>query len=65
MRAICTNNSKHSRFCTVAHVAQTWEVDSSGEFVDVVTDCDEVVARPRPYNSWQCMECGAEAEVTP
>jgi hypothetical protein len=57
----CTNRT----FQTTAHVTQTWEVDEKGEFIDSITTCDEVTARPNLSGDFvfTCNECGAEAKV--
>ena len=47
-------------FLTTAHVAQTWEVDADGNFVDCVST-EETVAQPDDGNIWTCKFCGAEA----
>jgi hypothetical protein len=62
MKAVCPQNKDHTRFSTVAHVAETWIVDEDGHFICVLHQ-DEVTHGPHPDNTWECIECGAEAEV--
>ena len=63
MKAVCPNNSNHKTFYTVAHVAQDWKVDEYGNFLDCM-ETMETVAKPNADNTWQCADCGAEAEVS-
>ena len=60
--ARCPNNDAHDRFRTVAHVTEDWEVDKHGDFVRVL-DTGEVVHPPSVDNIWNCLECGAEADI--
>jgi hypothetical protein len=62
MKAHCPNNSQHDRFITVAHVSQTWVVDSEGNFLESVSD-DEIDHGPDSGNTWTCEDCGADAVV--
>jgi len=64
MKAVCPNDLNHKKFITVAHIAQGWVVDESGNFLEVAKECTETVAAPDPGNSWICKECGAEATVS-
>lgn len=57
---VCPNNKKHKTFITVAHVAEDWEVDGEGNFIDTQGTV-EVVAKPNEDNTWTCKTCGAEA----
>lgn len=63
MIATCPNNPEHKRFYTTAHMSETWVVDEEGNWVETTDDPGEIVARPHPDNTWQCVECGAEAKV--
>ena len=63
MNAVCPNDVDHKRFVTVAHITQDWEVDENGDFIRVVAD-GEVVAKPDAGNTWTCVACGEEAEVS-
>lgn len=57
----CPNDCLSGRFSTTAHVSQTWVVDSHGNFVEALSECDEVTHGPNFDNIWACQECGAEA----
>lgn len=61
-RHICPYCGNKSRFLTVAHVAQTWEVDGNGMFLREIST-DETTAPPDDGNIWTCVECGGEAVV--
>jgi hypothetical protein len=63
MKATCPKNPNHNRFSTVASVMEEWEVDEYGNFVEVLESL-QTNHGPDPENSWYCLECGAEAEVT-
>ena len=52
----------HRTFLTVAHVAQTWEVDEYGNWIGTISD-DETVAAPDDGNIWNCSHCGEEAII--
>ena len=54
-------NCGSRRFVVVAHVAQSWEVDGDGMFVNSIEDCIDVVHRPDDDDIWECYECGHEA----
>ena len=64
MKAICPTSPDHKTFSTTAHVSQLWEVDESGDFLNVIEDCLDVSHRPDSGNLWECQICGAEAEVS-
>lgn len=49
------------RFLVTVHVTQTWLVDEDDEFIDRVTDCDEVTHRADDDDMWCCDKCGYEA----
>ena len=53
----------NERFCTVAHVVQTWEVDREGNFLSEIST-DETLHGPDNDNIWTCMNCGAEAIIS-
>lgn len=59
----CPNKCLCATFETVAHVAQDWEVDALGNFIEATNDCSEVVTGPDNDNIWTCSRCGAEAEI--
>lgn len=59
----CPTNKDHNEFVTVAHVAQSWVVDETGSFLEVLPDTEETVAKPHTDNIWSCNICGAEADV--
>ena len=63
MKAICTNNSDHDQFITVAHVSQEWVVDREGNFIEQYGCEGETVAKPDRGNEWTCKICGSEATV--
>lgn len=64
MKAICPQDPSHKTFITTAHVQQEWEVDSEGEFIEVVTECLDTTHRPDAGNIWSCTKCHSEAIVT-
>lgn len=49
------------RFYVTAIVAQRWMMDSDGDVMDVVTDCEEVSHKPNDTDIWQCADCGYRA----
>lgn len=62
MLAICSNNSSHKKFVTVAHEMHDWEVDEKGDFVKDL-GCVQTTHGPNKDNIWTCAICGAEAIV--
>lgn len=50
----------HNRFITSTHVAQSWEVDEYGNFIQE-TSTDETIHGPHNDNIWTCTRCGTEA----
>ena len=66
MKAVCTNNPKHNKFVTTAHVVQEWVVDKEGNFIKITKRgyCLEVTHKPSSDNCWTCEICGAIAEIT-
>jgi len=62
MKATCPNDPRHNRFLTTAHVSQTWEVDSEGNFSREVST-DQTDHGPDPDNEWTCAVCQAVAKV--
>lgn len=58
---VCPNRC-NSLFATSAHVVQTWKVDAFGNFVDEIST-DSTTHGPDDGNTWECLECGAEAEL--
>lgn len=63
MKAVCPNNTDHKEFATTAHVSEEWRVDSSGDFLEVLSS-GQIVADPSPDNLWTCLTCGATAAVS-
>jgi hypothetical protein len=61
MKATCPTSPDHKRFYTVAHVSETWIVDPEGNWQETAEDPGDIVAKPDPDNTWQCVECGKEA----
>jgi hypothetical protein len=60
----CGNN----RFSVTAHVTETWLVNETGDFIEVLPGYGEqVVSRPDLNGGFlfACRECGMEAEVVP
>lgn len=64
MIKITCPNGCVSNFEVSATVAQTWEVDATGEFVAVLQDCTDVVHKPDKDDLWFCQDCGDSANVT-
>ena len=62
MKAVCPFDPNHARFETTAHVVQSWEVDSSGDFVAHLEDL-ETTHDPDAGNIWTCLECQRQAVV--
>lgn len=58
---VCPNHCD-SLFATPAHVVQTWKVDAFGNFIDEMST-DSTTHGPDDGNTWECLECGAEAEI--
>lgn len=50
----------HNRFSVIVHIAQEWEVDENGNFLNVLQDCTDVDTSPAEAEIWQCMSCGGE-----
>ena len=51
-----------NQFITTAHIVQSWVVDETGNFIEVVSD-DEVTHAPDDDNIWTCKKCGEEAII--
>ena len=49
------------RFHVTAHVAQDWEVDEYGFFIENISECTEVIHRPGDEDIWNCANCGYDA----
>lgn len=60
IKHICPNCG-NGTFITVAHVTQSWKVDAFGNFIQAVSQCDEVTHGPDNGNIWTCSKCGAES----
>lgn len=58
---VCPNHCE-ALLMTTAHVVQTWKVDAVGNFIESVSD-DTITHGPDDGNTWECAECGAEAEL--
>jgi len=64
LKATCPKDASHKRFVTVAHVSEEWIVDEHGNFIELQPGgYGETVAPPMKGNTWQCADCGAEANV--
>lgn len=61
----CPRDSNHKTFVTSAVVCEDWLVDGDGNFIEVRGQCTDIFHKPQPGNSWECDECGAEAEDAP
>ena len=48
-------------FTVTAHVAQTWKVDADGNFLETISECDQVTHRPDEDDLWTCARCGFDA----
>ena len=48
-------------FDTTAHIMQSWKVDATGAFVEVLENCIQTTHGPDNDNIWTCVKCGAEA----
>jgi len=62
MKATCPKDPTHKRFSTVAHVMELWEVDETGEFIDVIETL-QTSFPPNSHNIWTCIDCDAQAKV--
>jgi len=58
-KMICSNGCS-ANFNATAHVVQEWQVDASGNYVNVLRECIEVTHKPNPENIWSCLKCGGE-----
>ena len=61
MKAICPNNENHKEFVTSVNVVADWKIDSKGNYLESLDDCVELIEGPNQYNTWECIECGANA----
>ena len=50
-----------TKFLVTAHVTQDWYVDENGDFLEVVTECDQVVHQPDDEDIWICTACDFDA----
>ena len=48
-------------FIVTAHVTQTWRVDADGNFLNCVSECEEVTHKPDDADLWNCTACGHSA----
>ncbi len=62
MEATCPRNPEHSRFATVAHVVELWEVTKSGDWLSTL-DTLETSASPNRDNNWECLDCADQGEA--
>lgn len=51
----------HKEFLVTWHVTQTELVDSDGDFIEAVTECDEVTHKADDSDIWTCNNCGYAA----
>jgi len=58
----CPADASHNSFETTAHVMESWEVDSSGEWISTIATL-ETTHGPDPDNIFTCNICGATADV--
>lgn len=63
MKAVCPTDSSHNRFTTTAHVMEEWEVDEDGDWVRTISTL-QVMHGPDVENTWTCVACGSEADVS-
>lgn len=61
MKIICSNNPNHDKFAVTVQVAQDWEVDEYGNFLECIDECSEVYESPSTDHVYECMICGATA----
>ena len=47
----------HDEFRVIVTVRQIWNVDESGDCIDVEDDCLEVIHRPGDMDFWSCDRC--------
>jgi hypothetical protein len=65
MNLTCKKNPAHTKFTATAHVTEDWVVDVQGNFIEVSPyNRSEVTHEPSVGDSFNCFECGAEAEAT-
>ena len=53
---------KNRKFFVIAHVAQEWEVDEKGNFLECTNECLQVTHSPDDDDLWRCAKCGFEAQ---
>lgn len=63
MKLKCPRNDNHKQFSVIAHITQEWKVDLKGDFIEVLTDCIDVLHKPDKDDQFVCMTCSAEAKV--
>lgn len=63
MKLRCPKSNRHKFFTVIAHVAETWKVDSQGDFIEVLEPSIEVVHSPDSEDLYSCRTCGSEAIV--
>ena len=44
-------------FIVTAHVTQDWKIDSEMNFLECVSECEEVTHHPDEDDIWQCAGC--------
>ena len=50
------------KFIVTAHVTQTWNVDDKGNWLETITECEEVTHKPDDDDMWTCSDCGYSGE---
>lgn len=63
MTIACPNDASHLEFRVSVRVTEEWLVDERGEFVRMFSEEREAIKRPDPDSDYQCIACGAWAEV--
>ena len=48
-------------FEVTAHVTQDWLVDGNGDFIQEISNCEEVTHWPDDDDVWMCARCGYDA----
>ena len=50
-------------FSVIAHVAQEWEVNERGDWIETLKDCTDIVHAPADDDVWACTKCGSDETV--
>ena len=48
----------NTKFIVTAHVTQDWLVDGDGNYLETLSECEEVTHRPDDEDVWICSKCG-------